>query len=109
MPNPFVPAAARARGLTLRATDTEWIHDDGARTVCVDRVALPSVLAGRWRALDLLSGDGVEVLRTGSQRPSNVLEGKFRSSTLCACAAPVTGSDDSSKRPICTSSDAWSQ
>lgn len=69
VPNPFVPAAARARGLTLCATDTDWIHGDGARKVCGDCAALASVLAGRWRALDLLSGDGVEVLRDRISAP----------------------------------------
>ena len=31
VPNPFVPAAAWARGLNLRATDADWAHGEGGR------------------------------------------------------------------------------
>jgi uncharacterized protein (TIGR03083 family) len=63
VPNPFVPAAARARGLGLRATDADWAHGDGGPEVAGGAAQLASVLAGRPWALDLLSGHGVEALR----------------------------------------------
>jgi uncharacterized protein (TIGR03083 family) len=63
VPNPFVPAAARARGLTLRATDADWIYEDGPRRVTGKAAHLASVLAGRPWALSQLSGDGVAQLR----------------------------------------------
>jgi uncharacterized protein (TIGR03083 family) len=63
VPNPFVPAAARARGLTLRATDVGWAHHDGRRCVTGKAVHLASVLGGRRWALGQLSGDGVAQLR----------------------------------------------
>jgi hypothetical protein len=63
VPNPFVPAAARARGLTLRATDANWAYQDGGRCVTGKAVHLASVLAGRPWALGQLSGDGLAQLR----------------------------------------------
>lgn len=63
VPNPFVPAAARARGLTLRATDVSWSHRDGGRRVTGQAAHLASVLAGRPWALGRLTGDGVAQLR----------------------------------------------
>lgn len=63
--NPFVPARRRARGLTLRATDTDWEHHDGARRgplVTGAAADLASVLAGRARAVPRLSGPGLERL-----------------------------------------------
>ena len=63
VPNPFVPAAARARGLCLRATDVDWTHGDGARWVSGNSAHLASALAGRSWALDQLNGDGVPLLR----------------------------------------------
>jgi uncharacterized protein (TIGR03083 family) len=63
VPNPFVPAAARARGLCLRATDADWTYGDGGHCVSGDAAHLASVLAGRAWALDHLTGAGVPVLR----------------------------------------------
>lgn len=63
VPNPFVPAAARARGLKLQASDTDWTYGAGASTVTGTAAHLASVLAGRPWALDKLSGDGVDELR----------------------------------------------
>jgi uncharacterized protein (TIGR03083 family) len=63
VPNPFVPAAAIARGLNLAATDTDWAHCAGELRVTGDAAHLASVLAGRPRALDQLGGNGVEQLR----------------------------------------------
>jgi uncharacterized protein (TIGR03083 family) len=63
-PNPFVPAAARARGLNLLATDVDWVHGKGSLTAAGGAAQLASVLAGRPWALDQLSGDGVDELRT---------------------------------------------
>jgi uncharacterized protein (TIGR03083 family) len=62
VPNPFVPAAARARGLQLHATDADWTHGKGPRTVTGTAAHLASVLAGRPWALDRLSGGGVDEL-----------------------------------------------
>ena len=52
VPNPFVSAAERARGLNLYASDTHWPHH-GNGPVVIGKVAhLASVLAGRpWRIL----------------------------------------------------------
>jgi uncharacterized protein (TIGR03083 family) len=63
VPNPFVPAAARARGLALYATDLDWRYGQGRRGVAGTAVHLASVLAGRPWALGQLSGDGVADLR----------------------------------------------
>jgi uncharacterized protein (TIGR03083 family) len=63
VPNPLVPAAARARGLTLRATDVDWTSEQGSRCVTGKAVHLASALGGRRWALDKLSGDGVAELR----------------------------------------------
>lgn len=63
VPNPFVPAAARARGLCLRATDLDWTHGKGARWVSGASAHLASALAGRRWAFDQLTGDGVPLLR----------------------------------------------
>ena len=62
VPNPFVPAAARARGLNLRATDAPWCHSADGPTVTGQAAHLASVLAGRPWALRHLSGDGVAAL-----------------------------------------------
>jgi uncharacterized protein (TIGR03083 family) len=61
VPNPFVPAAARARGLTLQATDVGWRHGSGP-SVAGDGAHLASVLAGRPWAMRHLRGDGVDEL-----------------------------------------------
>jgi len=63
VPNPFVPAAAWARGLNLRATDADWTHGEGGPEVTGGAAHLASALAGRPRALDQLSGNGVDELR----------------------------------------------
>ncbi|WP_232232003.1 maleylpyruvate isomerase family mycothiol-dependent enzyme [Mycobacterium triplex] len=62
VPNPFVPAAARARGLNLLATDADWSHQADGPTVAGQAAHLASVLAGRPWALPYLRGDGVAVL-----------------------------------------------
>ncbi|MGE2816401.1 maleylpyruvate isomerase family mycothiol-dependent enzyme [Mycobacterium heidelbergense] len=62
LPNPFVPAAARARGLDLRATDAAWRHSADGPTVTGQAAHLASVLAGRPWALRHLNGDGVAAL-----------------------------------------------
>ncbi|WAJ45009.1 maleylpyruvate isomerase family mycothiol-dependent enzyme [Mycobacterium sp. Aquia_216] len=62
VPNPFVPAAARARGLNLLATDANWSHRAEGPAVVGQSAHLASVLAGRPWALSYLSGDGVAVL-----------------------------------------------
>jgi uncharacterized protein (TIGR03083 family) len=63
VPNPFVPAAARARGLCLRAKDLDWTYGSGGHCVSGEAAHLASALAGRRWALDQLSGDGVPLLR----------------------------------------------
>jgi uncharacterized protein (TIGR03083 family) len=63
VPNPFVPAAARARGLRLQATDLDWTYGEAARRVSGTSAYLASALAGRTWALDKLTGDGVALLR----------------------------------------------
>jgi uncharacterized protein (TIGR03083 family) len=62
IPNPFVPAAARARGLNLLATDADWSRRADGPTVSGRAAHLASVLAGRPWALTHLSGEGVGVL-----------------------------------------------
>lgn len=62
VPNPFVPAAARARGLNLLATDADWSRRADGPTVTGRAAHLASVLAGRPCALPYLSGDGVATL-----------------------------------------------
>ncbi|MEU3186285.1 maleylpyruvate isomerase family mycothiol-dependent enzyme [Streptomyces sp. NPDC006923] len=64
IPNPFIPARARARGLTLRTTDTDW-HHPGDQDLDIAGTAehLVSVLAGRRHALPRLTGSGTAVLR----------------------------------------------
>ncbi|MFF1957030.1 maleylpyruvate isomerase family mycothiol-dependent enzyme [Streptomyces sp. NPDC058220] len=65
LPNPFIPARARARGLTLRTTDTDW-HRPCDQNLDVAGAAehLISVLAGRRHALPHLTGNGTTALRT---------------------------------------------
>jgi uncharacterized protein (TIGR03083 family) len=62
VPNPFVPAAARARGLNLVATDAQWSRRADGPMVSGQAAHLASVLAGRPWALQHLRGDGVAVL-----------------------------------------------
>ena len=61
VPNPFIPARSRARGLTLDAVDVGWQRGAGPR-VTGTAAQLASVLAGRPRALEHLHGDGVVTL-----------------------------------------------
>jgi uncharacterized protein (TIGR03083 family) len=63
LPNPFVPAAARARGLRLRATDADWTYGASGYWVSGEAAHLASALSGRSWALDRLTGDGVALLR----------------------------------------------
>jgi uncharacterized protein (TIGR03083 family) len=62
VPNPFIPARSRARGLTLIADDADWRHGSGPR-VTGSAAHLASVLAGRPKGLAHLEGDGVGILR----------------------------------------------
>jgi uncharacterized protein (TIGR03083 family) len=62
VPNPFVPAAARARGLNLVATDACWSRRADGPSVTGRAAHLASVLAGRPWALRHLTGDGVAAL-----------------------------------------------
>jgi uncharacterized protein (TIGR03083 family) len=62
VPNPFVAAAARSRGLNLLATDTHWVHRADGPTVSGRAAHLASVLAGRPWALRHVTGDGVAAL-----------------------------------------------
>jgi uncharacterized protein (TIGR03083 family) len=62
VPNPFVPAAARARGLNLFATDAHWSHRADGPSISGQAAHLASALAGRPWALRHLTGDGVAVL-----------------------------------------------
>jgi uncharacterized protein (TIGR03083 family) len=62
VPNPFVPAAARARGLNLFATDTHWLQPADGPTISGQAAHLASALAGRPWALRHLTGDGVAAL-----------------------------------------------
>lgn len=63
VPNPFVPAAAWARGLNLRATDADWAHGERGPEVAGGAAHLASALAGRPLALGQLSGNGVDELQ----------------------------------------------
>lgn len=63
IPNPFVPARRRARGLNLRATDVDWARPGPAELEVTGSAAdLASVLAGRPHALPRLSGPGATTL-----------------------------------------------
>ena len=53
----------RIRGLELRATDTDWSTGDGP-VVEGPLQSLVLAMAGRGDALDELSGDGLDELRT---------------------------------------------
>ncbi|WP_326557287.1 maleylpyruvate isomerase family mycothiol-dependent enzyme [Micromonospora sp. NBC_01796] len=63
VPNPFIPAATRARGLTIRSTDTLWSRSSDRRLEVVGPgESIISVLAGRRHAIADLAGDGVVTL-----------------------------------------------
>jgi hypothetical protein len=61
--NTIIGTKSRIAGLTLKATDADWTYGSGP---LVEGPALSLVLAGTGRksALDDLSGDGVETLRS---------------------------------------------
>jgi uncharacterized protein (TIGR03083 family) len=60
--NLLIGAKKRIAGLTLRATDTDWTRGSGPE-VAGPAMALVMMMCGRKRALDDLSGPGVEVVR----------------------------------------------
>ena len=63
VPNPFIPAVARARGLAFRTTDTNWSHSpERALEVLGTAESIISVLAGRPHAIAELTGSGVATL-----------------------------------------------
>ncbi|MGC4773180.1 maleylpyruvate isomerase family mycothiol-dependent enzyme [Micromonospora sp. DT44] len=63
VPNPFIPAAARTRGLAFRATDTNWSRSsERALEVLGTAENIISVLAGRHHAIPDLTGSGVATL-----------------------------------------------
>lgn len=70
VPNPFVPASARARGLNLIATDIAWSRPSHGPTVTGEAGHLASALAGRPWALRHLTGDGVATLAIRLRLPS---------------------------------------
>jgi uncharacterized protein (TIGR03083 family) len=63
VPNPFIPARSRARGLALHASDVGWRRGGTGPHVTGSAAHLASVLAGRPHALEHLDGDGVATLR----------------------------------------------
>ncbi|MBG6104350.1 maleylpyruvate isomerase family mycothiol-dependent enzyme [Micromonospora vinacea] len=63
VPNPFIPAVARARGIAFRTTDTGWSRSSaGAPEVVGAAESIISVLAGRPHAVAHLSGSGTTIL-----------------------------------------------
>jgi uncharacterized protein (TIGR03083 family) len=60
---PVLGCKKRIAGLTLRATDADWTYGDGP-IVEGDAKHLLSAMTGRTAALDSLTGDGVDVLRS---------------------------------------------
>jgi len=70
LPNPFVPARARAAGLRLHADDIPWNHTPAKGqppTVTASAADLASALAGRQEALPRCRGDGIPILRERMQ------------------------------------------
>lgn len=63
--NLLIGAKNRIAGLTLKATDTEWSHGSGP-VVTGPVLSLALAMTGRRAALDDLSGDGLETLRSRS-------------------------------------------
>ena len=59
---PLIHAKSRVKGLTLRATDADWVSGSGPE-VAGPAIALLMAMAGRKAALDDVSGDGVAILR----------------------------------------------
>jgi uncharacterized protein (TIGR03083 family) len=62
-PDPFASPRCRIRGLRFAATDVAWSRGDGPE-VRGPGEAIVMAIAGRSVALDDLSGDGVDVLRS---------------------------------------------
>ncbi|RAO55056.1 hypothetical protein LUPAC06_04358 [Micromonospora saelicesensis] len=63
VPNPFIPAVARARGIAFRTTDTNWSRSSAdAPEVVGTAESIISVLAGRHHAVPNLAGSGVAIL-----------------------------------------------
>jgi uncharacterized protein (TIGR03083 family) len=61
--NLLIGAKSRVAGLTLRATDADWSTGSGPEVIG-PAIAIVMAMTGRAVALDDLTGDGVEVLRT---------------------------------------------
>jgi uncharacterized protein (TIGR03083 family) len=61
--NLLIGAKNRIEGVTLRATDADWQHGTGPEA-SGPAIALVMAMTGRKPALDDLTGDGVEVLRS---------------------------------------------
>jgi uncharacterized protein (TIGR03083 family) len=61
--NLLIGAKRRIDGVTLQATDTDWTHGTGPN-ITGPAIALLLAMTGRKAALDDLTGDGVEVLRS---------------------------------------------
>jgi uncharacterized protein (TIGR03083 family) len=61
--NLIIGGKKRAAGLTFRATDTDWTSGSGPE-VSGPAISLLLAISGRQSALDDLSGDGVETLRS---------------------------------------------
>jgi uncharacterized protein (TIGR03083 family) len=61
--NLLIHGKSRAAGLRLRANDTDWSAGDGP-DVEGPVMSLVLAVAGRPQAIDDLSGDGVETLRS---------------------------------------------
>jgi hypothetical protein len=61
--NLIVGTKKRIAGVTLRATDGHWSHGDGP-TAEGPMLSLLLAMTGRKAALDDLTGEGVEILRS---------------------------------------------
>jgi uncharacterized protein (TIGR03083 family) len=61
--NLIIGTKRRIAGLTLQATDTDWVHGTGP-VVSGPMLSLVMAMTGRHAALDDLSGDGVATLRS---------------------------------------------
>ena len=65
VPNPFVPAFGNSRGLLLMATDVDWAHGRPEHpAVRGSAAAIIAALGNRPAALPMLTGPGVDVLRS---------------------------------------------
>ena len=63
--NLLIGSKRRISGLTLRATDTEWMHGTGPE-LSGPILSLVMAMTGRKVAIDDLTGEGVETLRSRS-------------------------------------------